>query len=50
MTICNMQANDMATMANNWKTPGATNPGRYEAVFEKIVQDKYTSSESLSKL
>ena len=29
MAKCNTQANDMATMANNWQTPGATNPGRY---------------------
>ena len=24
-----MQANDMATMVNNWKTPGASDSGRY---------------------
>ena len=29
MIKLNTQANDMATMANNWQTPGATNPGRY---------------------
>ena len=28
MAKCNTQANDMATMANNWQTPGASNPGR----------------------
>jgi len=27
----NTQANDMATMANNWRGPGASNPGRYKA-------------------
>ena len=29
MVKCNTQANDMATTANNWKTPGASDPGRY---------------------
>ena len=29
MAKCNTQANDMATTANNWRTPGALNPGRY---------------------
>ena len=27
MAKCNMQANDMATTVNNWKTPGASNRG-----------------------
>ena len=31
MAKCNTQAKDMATTANNWQTPGATNPGRYSA-------------------
>ena len=29
MAKCNGQENDMAMMANNWQTPGASNPGRY---------------------
>ena len=29
MTICNTQANDMATTENNWQTPGTSNPGHY---------------------
>ena len=29
MARCNMQANDMATIANNWRTPGAMVPGHY---------------------
>ena len=29
MAKCNTQSNDMATTANNWQTPGASNPGRY---------------------
>ena len=29
MAKCNTQANDMATTANNWQTPGVSNPGRY---------------------
>ena len=29
MIKCNTQANGMATTANNWRTPGASNPGRY---------------------
>ena len=29
MAKCNTQANDMATKANNRKTPGASNPGGY---------------------
>ena len=29
MIKCNTQANDMEMTANNWQTPGASNPGRY---------------------
>ena len=29
MAKCNTQANDMATTMNSWKTPSASNPGRY---------------------
>ena len=29
MIKCNTQANDMATTTNNWQTPGASDPGRY---------------------
>ena len=29
MARCNTQANDKATLANNWKTPGATVSGRH---------------------
>ena len=29
MAKCNTQANDMAKTANNWRTPGASDPGRY---------------------
>ena len=29
MIRCNTQENDMATMANNWKTPGASVSGRH---------------------
>ena len=29
MARCNTQANDRATTANNWKTPGASVSGRY---------------------
>ena len=29
MIKCNTQANDMAKKANNWQTPGASDPGRY---------------------
>ena len=29
MIKCNTQANDMAMIANNWQTPGASDPGRY---------------------
>ena len=29
MIKCNTQANDMATMAINWQTSGASDPGRY---------------------
>ena len=32
MAKCNTQANDMATTANNWQTPGASNLGRYSQV------------------
>ena len=29
MARSNMQENDMATTVNNWKTPGASDSGRY---------------------
>ena len=29
MIKCNTQANDMEKTANNWRTSGAMNPGRY---------------------
>ena len=29
MIKCNTQAHDMARMANNWRTPGASDPGHY---------------------
>ena len=29
MAKCNTQAHDMARTANNWQTPGASDPGRY---------------------
>ena len=34
MAKCNTQANDMATTANNWRTPGATKPGRYMCRYQ----------------
>ena len=37
MAKCNTQANDMATMANNWQTPGASNPGRYTYIISKVL-------------
>ena len=36
MIKCNTQANDMATTTNNWKTPGASDPGRYRT-FESSI-------------
>ena len=38
MTKCNTQANDMATPTNNWQTPGALNPGRYNRVGPPIPE------------
>ena len=35
MAKCNTQANYMATTANNWQTPGASNPGRYNLIGSK---------------
>ena len=32
-----MKANDMATTTNNWRTPGATNPGRYSCPENEIA-------------
>src|SRR3954470_11733908 len=29
MAKCNTQAHDMATTTNNWRTPGTSDPGRY---------------------
>ena len=37
MIKCNMQANDMATTANNWQTPGASDPGRYRHAKELML-------------
>ena len=34
MARCNTQANDMATPANNWKTPGTMVSGRYSNLLE----------------
>ena len=31
MEKCNTQANEMETTTNSWKTPGASNPGRYNS-------------------
>ena len=39
MEKCNTQAKDMATTANNWRTPGATNPGRYREVCKDDGDD-----------
>ena len=39
MAKCNMQANDMATTVNNWKTPGASDSGRYRG-DQRIKKDK----------
>ena len=33
MEKCNTQANDMATTANNWKTPGTSDSGRYSTAL-----------------
>ena len=37
MIKCNTQANDMATTANNWQTPGASNLGRYTMFHEDDI-------------
>ena len=34
MAKCNTQANDMATTVNNWRTPGASDLGRYSAPLQ----------------
>ena len=33
MIKCNTQANDKAMTANNWQTPGVSDPGRYSGVI-----------------
>ena len=38
MAKCNTQANDMAKTTNNWHTPGASNPGRYNKVAEQAMK------------
>ena len=35
MSICNVQAKDKATTANNWKTPGAIVSGRHTTILEE---------------
>ena len=44
MAKCNMQANDMATTANNWQTPGASNPGRYSGDLFSYTNGAYEFS------
>ena len=47
MTRCNTQANDMATTANNWKTPGTSVSGRYNTppLREDLVPRSRMASE-----
>ena len=33
MAKCNTQAADKARTANNWQTPGASNPGHYRGAW-----------------
>ena len=40
MIKCNTQASDMATTANNWQTPGASNPGRYTGEEEEVAGEE----------
>ena len=40
MGKCNTQANDMARMANNWQTPGASNPGCYNRHDEESLNGR----------
>ena len=47
MVRCNTQANGMAKIANNWKTPGATVSGRHRITYKatymlgiKIYKDR----------
>ena len=37
-----MQANDMETTTNNWKTPGASDPGRYIAAPGQLDEERRT--------
>ena len=47
MARCNMQANDMAKIANNWKTPGAMDSGRHNTppLQEDLVPRSRMASE-----
>ena len=40
MAKCNTQANDMAMTANNWKTPGASNPGCYNSIPDLGLEER----------
>ena len=47
MIKCNMQANDMATTANNGQTHGASNPGRYNT--PPLIRDLVPRSRTETK-
>ena len=49
MAKCNTQANDMATTTNNWQTPGASNPGRYNEPADKGMEWEAQSAEEMGK-
>ena len=46
MIKCNTQANDMATAANNWRTPGASNPGRYISTLSGGLNEDFGNAAS----
>ena len=46
MAKCNTQANDMATTANNWKTPSASDPGRYKIPPNDTRHEKCQQAQS----
>ena len=47
MKKCNTQTNYMATTANNWQTPGATSPGRYNYLVEDNARDDFCLSSEM---
>ena len=50
MIKCNTQANDMAMTANNWQTPGGSDPGRYTEEAHGVPEMDQKSPEAPTRV